>query len=57
MTDLAHHRTAGLPAALVGMVISPAVIESEEVIRQAVPAKMGFSDIAAGYVAAHVWTG
>jgi len=39
------------------MVISPAVIESEEVIRQAVPAKMGFSDIAAGYVAAHVWTG
>jgi cation:H+ antiporter len=40
--------TAGLPAALVGMVISPAVIESEEVIRQAVPAKMGFSDIAAG---------
>ena len=40
--------TAGLPAALVGMVISPAVIESEEVIRQAVPAKMGFADIAAG---------
>ena len=40
--------TAGLPAALAGMVISPAVIESEEVIRQAVPAKMGFSDIAAG---------
>lgn len=40
--------TAGLPAALVGMVISPAVIESEEVIRQAVPAKMGFSDISAG---------
>jgi Ca2+/Na+ antiporter len=40
--------TAGLPAALVGMVISPAVIESEEVIRQAVPAKMGFSDIATG---------
>ena len=29
------------------MVISPAVIESEEVIRQAVPAKMGFSDVAA----------
>ena len=40
--------TAGLSAALVGMVISPAVIESEEVIRQAVPAKIGFSDIAAG---------
>lgn len=40
--------TAGLPAALVGMVITPAVIESEEVIRQAVPAKMGFSDISAG---------
>jgi hypothetical protein len=31
--------TAGLPAALVGMVISPAVIASEEVIRQAVPAR------------------
>ena len=29
------------------MVISPAVIESEEVIRQAVPAKMGFAGIAA----------
>jgi cation:H+ antiporter len=40
--------TAGLPAALVGMVISPAVIESEEVVRQAVSAKMGSSDIAAG---------
>ena len=40
--------TAGLPAALVGMVISPAVIESEEVIRQAVPAKMGSSDTSAG---------
>jgi cation:H+ antiporter len=40
--------TAGLPAALVGMVISPAVIECEEVIRQAVPAKMGFADISAG---------
>jgi cation:H+ antiporter len=39
---------AGLPAALVGMVISPAVIESEEVIRQAVPARMGFADISAG---------
>ena len=32
------------------MVISPAVIESEEVIRQAVPAKMGFAGIAAGYL-------
>jgi len=30
------------------MVISPAVIESEEVIRQAVPAKVGFAGIAAG---------
>src|SRR5262245_30151930 len=29
------------------MVISPAVIESEEVIRQAVPAKVGFAGIAA----------
>jgi cation:H+ antiporter len=40
--------TVGLSAALVGMVISPAVIESEEVIRQAVPAKMGHAEIAAG---------
>ncbi len=38
----------GVPAALIGMVVTPAVIESEEVIRQAVPAKMGRPDIAAG---------
>ena len=30
------------------MVISPAVIESEEVIPQAPPAKMGLSDISVG---------
>jgi hypothetical protein len=30
------------------MVISPAVVESEEVIRQAVPARMGFANISAG---------
>ena len=52
--DLVSHGASGLvssfgvPAALIGMVVTPAVIEGEEVIRQAVPAKMGRSDIAAG---------
>lgn len=36
------------PAALLGMIITPAAIEAEEVIRQAVPAKQGRHDIAAG---------
>lgn len=38
----------GAPVALIGMVVTPAVIEGEEVIRQSVPAKMGRPDIAAG---------
>lgn len=52
--DLVAHGASGLvssfgvPAALIGMVVTPAVIEGEEVIRQAVPAKMGRPDIAAG---------
>ena len=36
------------PAALMGTVITPAAIEAEEVIRQAVPAKAGRHDVAAG---------
>lgn len=36
------------PAALMGMIVVPAAIEAEEVIRQAVPAKQGRHDVAAG---------
>jgi cation:H+ antiporter len=36
------------PAALMGMVITPAAIEAEEVIRQAVPSRHGRHDVAAG---------
>jgi cation:H+ antiporter len=37
-----------VPALLMGMVITPAVIELEEVIRQAVPTKEGRPDVSAG---------
>lgn len=37
-----------VPAALMGMVITPAAIEAEEVIRQTVPAKAGHHDVALG---------
>ena len=37
-----------LPAALIGMVVTPAAIELEEVIRQAVPAREGRPDVSAG---------
>lgn len=37
-----------LPAALIGMVATPAAIELEEVIRQAVPARQGRPDVSAG---------
>jgi cation:H+ antiporter len=37
-----------LPAGLVGMVLAPAAIELEEVIRQAVPAREGRPDVSAG---------
>lgn len=40
--------TAGLPSLLVGMVITPTVLEIEEVIRQAVSAKEGHPEVAAG---------
>ena len=38
----------GIPALLMGMVVTPAVIELEEVIRQAVPAKEGHPEVSAG---------
>jgi cation:H+ antiporter len=40
--------TAGLSAGLVGMIIAPAAIEAEEIIRQAVPAQRGYADVSAG---------
>ncbi|MGI8847124.1 MAG: sodium:calcium antiporter [Candidatus Dormibacteria bacterium] len=40
----------GVPALLMGMVVTPAAIEAEEVVRQVIPAKRGFHDIAAGNV-------
>ena len=41
-------RHFAFPAALMGMIITPAAIEAEEVIRQAVPAREGHHDVAAG---------
>lgn len=38
----------GIPALLMGMVVTPAVIEIEEVVRQAVPAKEGHPEVSAG---------
>ncbi len=43
-------RTAGLSAGLIGMVITPAAIEAEEIIRQVVPARRGYADVSAGNV-------
>ncbi|MDQ6796305.1 MAG: hypothetical protein M3067_16105, partial [Chloroflexota bacterium] len=40
--------TIGFSAGLVGMVITPAAIEAEEVIRQVVPARRGYGDVSAG---------
>jgi cation:H+ antiporter len=37
-----------LPAALIGMVVTPAAIELEEIIRQAIPAREGRPDVSAG---------
>ena len=41
-------RGAGLSAGLFGMVITPAAIEAEEVVRQVVPALRGYADVSAG---------
>jgi cation:H+ antiporter len=38
----------GIPALLMGMVVAPATIELEEVVRQAVPAKAGHPEVSAG---------
>jgi cation:H+ antiporter len=40
----------GIPAALIGMVVTPAAIELEEVIRQVIPARRGHGDVSAGNV-------
>lgn len=40
--------TVGLGAGLVGMVLTPAAIEAEEVIRQVIPAQRGYGDVSAG---------
>lgn len=40
----------GVPALLMGMVVTPAAIEAEEVIRQVIPARRGHPDVAAGNV-------
>lgn len=41
-------RVAGLSAGLVGVIITPAAIEAEELIRQVVPARRGRPDVSAG---------
>jgi cation:H+ antiporter len=40
----------GLSAGLIGMVLTPAAIEAEEVVRQVVPARAGRHDVSAGNV-------
>jgi cation:H+ antiporter len=40
--------TLGVPALLMGMVVTPAAIELEEVIRQAVPTREGHPEVSAG---------
>jgi cation:H+ antiporter len=38
----------GIPVGIMGMIVTPAVIEAEEVIRQAIPAKEGRPEVSAG---------
>jgi cation:H+ antiporter len=38
----------GVPALLMGMVVTPAAIELEEVVRQAVPTREGHPEVSAG---------
>jgi cation:H+ antiporter len=40
----------GVPALLMGMVVTPAVIELEEIARQVIPTRRGHADVAAGNV-------
>jgi cation:H+ antiporter len=52
--ELVSHGADGIvaqfafPAAIMGMIVTPAAIEAEEVIRQAVPTRLGRHDVAAG---------
>lgn len=41
-------RTLELSAGLIGMVVTPVAIETEEIIRQVIPARRGYADVAAG---------
>jgi cation:H+ antiporter len=41
-------RTFSVPAGLMGMIVAPAAIEAEEVVRQAIPAREGRPDVSAG---------
>jgi cation:H+ antiporter len=41
-------RSLGVPAAFMGMVVTPAAIELEEVVRQAVPTRAGHPEMSAG---------
>jgi cation:H+ antiporter len=41
---------AGLAAGLVGMVLTPAIVEADEVVRQVLPARAGRHDVSAGNV-------
>jgi cation:H+ antiporter len=41
-------RQLAFPVAIMGMIVTPAAIEAEEVIRQAVPSRLGRHDVAAG---------
>jgi cation:H+ antiporter len=43
-------RRFAFPATLMGMVVTPAAIEAEEIVRQAVPSRHGRHDVAAGNV-------
>jgi cation:H+ antiporter len=43
--------TFGVSAAIIGMLVTPAAIELEEVVRQAVPAREGRPDVSAGNLA------
>ena len=40
--------SVGLSGSFVGMVVTPAAIEAEEIIRQVVPARRGYADVSAG---------
>jgi cation:H+ antiporter len=40
--------TIGVPAALMGMIVAPAAIELEEIVRQAVPAREGHPEVSVG---------